>query len=58
VKKPWKLYRTRQTQVTRALKAMNSGDNRIDLPYWDHSRDGGEKQVPFLEDARRGTACY
>jgi hypothetical protein len=45
-----------QTQVTGALKAMDSGDNRIDLPYWDDSRGVGEMQFPFLEDVRRGLA--
>jgi hypothetical protein len=46
LKKPWRFYRTRRTQVTRALKAMNSGDNRTELPYWDSICGAGEMQIP------------
>jgi hypothetical protein len=42
-------YRTRQTQVTRALKAMDSGDNRIDLPCSNDSRGADEMQPPLFE---------
>jgi len=38
-----------QTQVTRALKAMDSGDNRIDLPCSNDSRGSEGMQFPFLK---------
>jgi hypothetical protein len=31
LKEPWMFDRTLQTQVTRALKATNSGDNRTGI---------------------------